>query len=161
MKNIFLLIYFICLVSCNDTNYNEKFLNLEKQTFTDFKGYSITYRNGIYLVSDANIEKDSNRIFIKMNNSGNIRYIEDINKNIITKPEIELNFLEKMLNKFNNFNVSNISVDKNENIQFLFFSNKCSYTFLQLSKKSRLKDLNKSYFEKYKDNWYLYKQCSK
>ena len=85
MKNIFLLIYFICLVSCNDSNYNEKFLNIEKQTFTDFKGYSITYRNGIYLVSDANIEKDSNRVFIKMNNSGNIRYIEDINKNIITK----------------------------------------------------------------------------
>ena len=72
-------------------------------------------------MSDANIEKDSNRVFIKMNNSGNIRYIEDINKNIITKPEIELNFLEKMLNKFNNLNVSNISVDKNENIQFLFF----------------------------------------
>lgn len=43
-------------------------------------------------MSDANIEKDSNRVFIKMNNSGNIRYIEDINKNIITKPEIELNF---------------------------------------------------------------------
>ena len=85
-------------------------------------------------MSDANIEKDSNRVFIKMNNSGNIRYIEDINKNIITKPEIELNFLEKMLNKFNNLNVSNISVDKMK-IFNSFFSNKCSYTFYSYQRK--------------------------
>ena len=74
-------------------------------------------------MSDANIEKDSNRVFIKMNNSGNIRYIEDINKNIITKPEIELNFLEKMLNKFNNLNVSNISVDKMKIFNSFFLIN--------------------------------------
>ncbi|MFY1044984.1 hypothetical protein [Chryseobacterium sp. GP-SGM7] len=161
MRNIFLIMCFISLISCSKTDYKEKFSNLEKKNFSDFTGYSITYRNGSYLISNANIEKDDKRVFVKRGMTGKVKYIKDINNNIVTKSDFDIKSLEKMLNKFDNLDVANLSVDNFENVQFAFFLDKCSYTFLHLSTKRNLKDLNKTYFEKYKDNWYLYKQCSK
>lgn len=149
------------MISCNKTDYKEKFSNLEKKNFSDFTGYSITYRNGSYLISNANIEKDDKRVFVKRGMTGKVKYIKDINNNIINKSDFDIKSLEKMLNKFDKLDVANLSVDNFENVQFAFFIDKCSYTFLHLSNKKNLKDLNKTYFEKFKDNWYLYKECSK
>lgn len=160
MRNIFLIMCFISLISCSKTDYKEKFSNLEKKNFSDFVGYSITYRNGSYLISNANVEKDNKRIFVKRGMMGKVKSVKDINNNIVTKSDSDIKSLEKMLDKFDNLDVVNLSVDSFENVQFAFFLDKCSYTFFRLSDRNSLKDLNKSYFEKYKGNWYLYKQCS-
>lgn len=160
MRNIFLIICFINLISCSNTDYKEKFSNLEKKNFSDFTGYSITYRNGSYLISNANIDKDDKRVFVKRGITGKVKYIKDINNNIVTKSYSDIKSIEKMLDKFDNLDVANLSVDNFENVQFVFFLDKCSYTFLRLSDRNSLKDVGKVYFEKYKDNWYLDKQCS-
>lgn len=153
------LLLFFVLTECSPTKYNNKFSKLENENFTYFKGYSITYRNGIYLISNANIEKDDGRIFVKRGVTG-IKYIKDRNNTFITKSENDIKSIEKMLDKFDELDVANLSVDNFENIQFSFFLDKCSYTFLKLSDKTSLKYMNKTYFEKYKKDWYLYKQCS-
>ncbi|WP_415325872.1 hypothetical protein [Chryseobacterium sp. MMS23-Vi53] len=155
--SVFLL---LILTECNPTNYNDKFSKLENENFTYFKGYSITYRNGTYLISNANVEKDDKRIFVKKGITGKIKNIKDIYNNFINKSETEIKALEKLLDKFDKLDVTNLSVDDFQNIQFVFSFDKCSYTFLKLSDKNTLKDVNKTYFKKYKKNWYLYKQCS-
>lgn len=156
------LFLFLILTECNQTptKYNNKFSKLENENFTYFKGYSITYRNGVYLISNPNVEKDNKRIFVKKGITGKIKSIKDIDNNLITKSETETKSLEKLLERFDQLDVSNLSVDDLQNIQFVFFLERCSYTFLRLSDKNSLKDMNKTYFEKYKKDWYLYKQCS-
>ncbi|MCW3161376.1 hypothetical protein [Chryseobacterium oryctis] len=154
------LFLFFILTECNSTKYSDKFSKLENENFTYFKGYSITYRNGVYLVSNANVEKDDERIFVKKGITGKIKNIKNRNNNFITKSETEIKSLEKLLDKFDKLDIANLSVDNFQNIQFAFFLDKCSYTFLRLSDTNSLKDVNKTYFEKYKKDWYLYKQCS-
>ncbi|WP_336963015.1 hypothetical protein [Chryseobacterium contaminans] len=156
------LFLFLILTECSPTpiEYSNKFSKLENENFTYFKGYSITYRNGVYLISNSNEKKDNERIFIKKGITGKIKNIKDIDNNSITKSEIEIKSLEKLLDRFDKLDVSNLSVDDFQNIQFVFFLDKCSYTFFRLSDKNSLKDMNKTYFEKYKKDWYLYKQCS-
>lgn len=151
---------FLCLISCKSTDYKEKFSGLEKENFLDFKGYSITYRKGIYLICNANIEKDEKRLSIKKGFTGKIKYIKDINNSIITKSDTDVKFLENILNKFDKLDIAYLSVDKFENIQFGFFDRSCHYSFFKLSPSNSLNELNKTYFEKYKNNWYLYKQCA-
>lgn len=161
MKKILIIfIGLFILVGCNPTKWNDRFFKLENENFSDFKGYSITYRNGIYLISNANVEKDDKRIFVKKGLMGKIKNIKDVNNNFITKSDSDIKSLEKLLDKFDRLDIANLSVDDFQNIQFVFFSDKCSYTFLRLSDKNSLKDIKKTYFEKYKNDWYLYKQCS-
>lgn len=154
------LFLFFILTECNPTKYSNKFSKLENENFAYFKGHSITYRNEIYLISKTNVEKDYKRIFVKKGITGKIKNIKDINNNFITKSETEIKSLEKLLDEFDKLDVANLSVDDFQNIQFVFFLDKCSYTFLRLSDKNSLKDINKTYFEKYKKDWYLYKECS-
>lgn len=161
MKRIIIIfISLFIIIGCNPINYNDKFSKLENKNFSDFKGYSITYRNGVYLISNANIEKDGKRIFVKKGITGKVKNVKDINNNIIIKSETEIKSLENLLDKFDMLDVASLSVDDIQNVQFVFFLDKCSYTFLRLSDKSNLKHINKTFFEKYKSNWYLYKQCS-
>lgn len=154
------LFLFFILTECNTTKYSDKFSKLENENFTYFKGYSITYRNGVYLINNTDLKKNDKIIFVKKGITGKIKNIKDINNNFITKSETEIKSLEKLLDKFDKLDVANLSVDDFQNIQFVFFLDKCSYTFLRLSDKNSLKDINKAYFEKYKKDWYLYKQCS-
>ncbi|MFN1217843.1 hypothetical protein ACKW6Q_12820 [Chryseobacterium kwangjuense] len=153
------LFLFFILTECKSTTYSDKFSKLENENFTYFKGYSITYRNGVYLINNTDLE-DNKRIFVKKGFTGKIKNIKDINNNFITKSETEIKSLENLLDKFDNLDVANLSVDNFQNIQCVFFLDKCTYTFLRLSDKNSLKDINKAYFEKYKKDWYLYKQCS-
>lgn len=162
MRTFFLItLSILSLIGCNFKTYKEKFSSIENKDFSHFKGYSITYRKGIYLISNANIVKDDKRIFIKKGFTGKIKYIKDINDVLITKSEADIKVLENILNKFDKLDVAYLSIDKLENIQFSFFDRNCHYSFLKLSPSNNLKDLNKTYFKKYKDNWYLDKECSK
>lgn len=156
---ISLFLIFI-LTQCKSNKYSDRFSKLENENFTYFKGYSITYRNGVYLINNTDVENNNKRIFVKKGVTGKIKNIKDINNNFITKSKTEIESLEKLLNKFDKLDVANLSVDNFQNVQFVFFLDKCSYTFLRLSNKNSLKDINKAYFEKYKKDWYLYKQCS-
>ncbi|WP_288376251.1 hypothetical protein [uncultured Chryseobacterium sp.] len=161
LTRILISLFFIfILTECKSTKYSDKFSKLENENFTYFKGYSITYRNGVYLINNTNVENDDKRIFIKKGVTGKIKDIKDRNNNFITKSKVEIKLLEKLLDKFDKLDVANLSVDKFQNIQLVFFLDKCSYTFLRLSNKNSLKDINKAFFEKYKKDWYLYKQCS-
>jgi len=161
LTRIFISLFLIfILTQCKSTKYSDRFSKLENENFTYFKGYSITYRNGVYLINNTYVKNDDKKIFVKKGLTGKIKNIKDINNNFITKSKTEIKSLEKLLDKFDKLDVANLSVDNFQNIQFVFFLNKCSYTFLRLSNKNSLKDINKAYFEKYKKDWYLYKQCS-
>lgn len=160
MRAVFLIISFLSIIACNPTDSKEKFSVLEKEDLSDFKGYSITYRKGSYLISNANNEEDEKTIWIRKGFTGKIKYIRDSNDVFVTKSKKETEFLENILRKFDQLDVAYLSVDNKENIRFGFFDRHCHYSFLKLSKNSTLKDLNKTYFEKYKDNWYLDKSCA-
>ena len=158
LKPLLLLICFIIL-GCNSTDVTEKFNQLKNENFSDFKGHSITYRKGIYLLSKADDKKDKDRIFVKKN-FGEIIYIKNSENKNIERSSASISSLKTLLNKFDQLNVANVSVDKFNNIQYVFFTRNCQYTFLKLADENTLKMLKKEYFEKYVNDWYLQKSCA-
>jgi hypothetical protein len=158
MNNLVKVIFLFLLNSCTNTNSFTTFNNLKDMNFINYKNTSITYRRGTYIVSKDTLEP----IFIeKASVSNKIKRIWYANQKEIHKTAEEINSLEELLISFDKLNVMHLSVDNKENVMFTYIADeKCTYYFLKLSPKNTINEINKSYYKKYSDNWYINIECS-
>lgn len=163
---LYLLMTFSSCSNRSITNDDiDKFISkYHDETFSDFVGVSISYRD-----SDL-----GDNIYMVAKQGGNFPpYIVRFNKgrNEVTSIDNKLlkqgnykdyfsgNQIEDLMKKFISFNVQNLSVDSNGNAFISPFYGEHSPTLLRLNITTNEKEVKKGFvYTLYKDNWYVKKE---
>jgi len=160
IKKIFtiLLLGVLSLFGCvHNKSLHEKINTLIGIDYSEFKDMSIVNRKGVYFVTYHGITYKIKRGAKKIS-SIEVAYSKD--KKVLLA-EKDIDNIEKVLKYFDKIDVLSLSVDKNGNVLLtLPWHDRCTYYLLKLSSKNTLEDLKKQYYHNYKENWYMYKECS-
>ena len=152
----------LLFLSCNQTfrSIEEKFDTLSNLDYSDFENIRIVNRKGVYFVNYQNNALKIQYSFFK-------KRIISIEK-AYTSKDTEINLsvndkkiIENALHAFIEMDILILFVDDRANVFIsISWSDYCTYNFLKLSNANSLKDIEKQYYQQYKDMWYLHKECS-
>jgi len=162
MRNILIILlsYVSFLYGCaHNESLQEKFNTLKDIDYSEFDGMSVINRKGIYfVVYHGSTYKMKRNFLTKKISLIEIVFNKDREMSLMKK---DSDYIEHALKSFDRIKVLALSVDEKGNVSLsLPWHSGCTYHFLRLSPSNTLEDIKKQYYKVYKDNWYMYKECS-